>query len=64
MLKSAKSLIQSFNIINITGKTIISKELAIEKSNLKINISSLKQGVYFVEIKSDNVKVVKKIIVK
>jgi uncharacterized repeat protein (TIGR01451 family) len=56
------SIITKVNVIDILGKTILSSKY--EVSNVSIDLSSLNSGIYFVEIYSNDLKTVQKIIKK
>lgn len=50
----------SFEIINLVGSKVYSKELSATENSINLNISNLKSGVYFCVLKSDNELVVSK----
>ena len=54
--------INSINIYNVNGQLIQTKKVG--ANNTSINVSDINSGVYFMEIKSDNSVVKKKIIIK
>ncbi|WP_339839868.1 choice-of-anchor L domain-containing protein [uncultured Flavobacterium sp.] len=56
------SVISKVNVIDLLGKTIYTSNY--EVSNVTVDLSSLNSGIYFVEIYSNDIKTVQKIIKK
>ena len=54
----------SANIFDVNGRLIVSHDLNNLVGEKSINVSNLTAGIYFVEIQSDNDKIIKKIIKK
>ena len=52
----------SYEILDVTGKTIYHNSTALEAKMLEINVSSLCAGTYFLKLKSDNIFSTKKFI--
>ena len=52
----------SYEILDVTGKTIYHNSTALEAKMLEINVSSLCAGTYFLKLKSDNIVSTKKFI--
>ena len=61
-LTCLNSKIKAYSVFDIYGKEIIYDNLNLCQNTLTINISSLKQGVYFIKVKTDNSYFVRKFI--
>jgi len=60
-LKVTSSLI--FEIIDITGRKVLHKEIDNVKNILTLNVNTLPQGSYFLKIKGDNISITKRFII-
>ena len=60
---NANELIQSIELINVQGQTLLSKAVNASVSNETLNVSNLVSGIYFVQVTSENGSATSRIVV-